>query len=104
MSYLAGHALGDWILQNDWMAKNKPKVGLAFWAHIAVASLSMCVVTGWWDERGLLAMASHALIDGLQLPRRWMGLYRQSDFEWLRIVIDQMMHLLSLYFISQLAV
>lgn len=104
MNYLVGHLIGDWLLQNDWMSKNKPKLGVAFVVHILVVSVSLSLVTGWWDYRGALALVSHALIDGLQLPRRWMAFYNQSPYEWLRLVIDQAMHIISLYCISMIQI
>lgn len=100
-NYFIGHVIGDWLLQNDWMAKNKPSRGIALWAHVGIVTLATSLVTGWWDIRGILAFAAHFLIDGFGLAAVWMKLYRQTDLLWLRFVIDQCLHLVSLWAIAE---
>lgn len=67
---LAGHALADYPLQGDFLAKAKnraaPIPGVPFWqalgAHALIHGGVVALVTGvWW--LGVLEFAAHALID-----------------------------------------
>src|SRR5919201_5693308 len=74
---LAGHLLGDWVVQSDWQATYKPRSGAALTAHVASYHLVMGLLLllpilrdGWPTERALAALTvsavTHAVID-----RRW---------------------------------
>ncbi len=103
-----GHLVGDWLLQNDWMARGK---GQRLWGgpllvHCVVYTLSVTVVSGWFaPERlaweglawlGMAAFASHWLIDGCQLAARWGRWLGQTGTPMVRVMSDQVMHLLVL--------
>jgi hypothetical protein len=103
---LMGHLIGDWVLQNDWMAKDKRRGwvtpgGLAHFAIYTATSFGALVVSGQNDPSfclapGLVIFVSHWLIDAGDVAGRWMHLFRQSDLTWVRVVVDQTLHLLVL--------
>ena len=109
-----GHLVGDWVLQNDWMAKGKTTglVNCAGLTHFALYTTTVLVVlwlSGWRHRPainflaiGLGVFATHWLIDAGRLAERWMHLYRQSDIEVVRLMVDQTLHLLVLAGIAAL--
>ena len=65
---LLAHAVGDYVLQSDWMANEKTKRSLACAAHVATYSLPFLLL-----KPSLLALAvivvSHFIIDRWRLAR-----------------------------------
>lgn len=105
---LLGHLLGDWLLQNDWMAQGK-RQGLftrAGLAHFSIYTLAILGVFWLFDDRnadplvwlatGVIVFVTHLLIDATNVVRRWMRFYGQRDQDMVRIMIDQTLHLLVL--------
>ncbi|MBN1484557.1 MAG: DUF3307 domain-containing protein [Chloroflexia bacterium] len=87
---LLAHLLGDWVLQNDWMANGK-KRGLFTLAGLVHYSIyTTAILLGLWlggvRARGpafYLAIGgatfvSHWLLDGTDAVERWMRFFRQS--------------------------
>ena len=105
---LLGHLVGDWVLQNDWMAKGK-KTGIltlagtihfAIYAIVSVAALWLSGIRGreltFYLIVGLIIFVSHWLIDAAGLAEQWMNLFRQTHLETVCIMVDQTFHLLVL--------
>ena|ERR1700687_3631720 len=113
---LLGHLVGDYILQNDWMAKNKTGPGClghtACTYHCLFYTVAVALLTTtwmpWW---GLLAcFAVHWPIDRFRLAGWWMrNVSGQRDFAtgplspWSIIVVDNTFHLLTLWVIAVIA-
>lgn len=105
---LLGHFLGDWVLQNDWMARGKRKnlLTLAGAVHFAVYTaiiLGALWLSGVTDRKpafylifGIIVFISHWLIDATDGVERWMRFFRQSRLEMVRVTVDQVLHLLVL--------
>jgi len=105
---LLGHLLGDWLLQNDWMARGKRQrlITLAGMAHFITYTIMILIMIWLYNQYSLnlsLAVAvggivfvSHWLIDATNLVQIWMRFYGQSDRELMRIMVDQTLHLLML--------
>lgn len=103
-----GHLVGDWLLQNDWMARGKKKAKIsraglahcAIYASVTLSALWHAGILGQSFFRGLtlgaLVFFSHWLIDCTDLVERWMRFYRQSRSETVRLMIDQTLHILVL--------
>ena len=108
-----GHLVGDWLLQNDWMARGK-RAGLFTFpgtVHFTIytaAVMGALWLSGVWDGGpvayfvGLAVFLSHWLIDGADLAGWWMRTYRQSDREMVRVMVDQTLHLLVLALLTAL--
>lgn len=104
-----GHLLGDFIAQNDPIAKRKAVHTGWCLLHVLLYCLCMLGVLGWFDPRWwnwpwwLVIGVPHFLIDRFRLARRWMWLAAQEDFAtgalapWSVIVIDQVFHLVCLF-------
>lgn len=105
---LLGHLLGDWVLQNDWMAKGKKKglftlagaVHYAVYTGVILGALWLSGVTGrglgFYLGCGIFVFVSHWLIDATDSVEWWMRFYRQSRLEVVRVMVDQALHLLVL--------
>lgn len=65
---LVAHAVGDYILQSDWMANEKTKRSVAAWAHVCTYVLPFVLLT-----QNVLALAfivaTHFVIDRWRLAR-----------------------------------
>jgi hypothetical protein len=65
---LVAHAVGDYILQSDWMASEKTKKNLAALVHGVVYSLPFLLLTRvWWAL--LIIAGTHAAIDRWRLAK-----------------------------------
>lgn len=114
---LLAHLVGDYIVQNDWMAKNKVNQFWSGWSaglqgdwactvHCLLYTLSVWAFSWhwipWWGL--LLCFTVHWPIDRFRLARKWMeNVSGQRDFAngvfspWSIIVVDNIFHLLTLY-------
>lgn len=74
---LVAHLVGDWLLQNDWMARNKVKLTHpAAWVHGAIHGVLLGLVLGWVG--GLVLALLHMLVD-TRVPQLWWGrTFRQT--------------------------
>lgn len=105
---LVGHLVGDWVLQNDWMAAGKRQGLFTLAGSVHFALYTVTVVGVLWLSglravgprfflvRGALVFLSHWLIDATGLAERWGRFYRQSDLDWVRVMVDQTLHILVL--------
>lgn len=112
---IIGHLVGDYLLQNDWMALNKKKPGsdgaLACAVHATLWTCSVCVFSGWgrvfflldsWPAIALLF--AHYWQDRTGVVMWWMTkVNRQQQFvtgpcaPWSIIVVDNVWHIVSLW-------
>jgi len=103
-----GHLLGDWLLQNDWMAKGK-KTGffaLPGLSHYFIYTVSVvgalalsCSINGnsrLWSVLFCVIFVSHWLVDASGIIEGWMRFFRQSRIELVRVMVDQSFHILVL--------
>ena len=133
LGLVIGHLLGDYVLQNDWMATNKtnpmrlgvlgelptPKEmsagnrgDLACTVHCVLYTLAVWACNFWWMPWwGLAAcFACHWPLDRFRLAGRWMrNVSGQAAFAsgilspWSVVVVDNTAHLLTLFVIGLLA-
>ncbi|PID05161.1 MULTISPECIES: DUF3307 domain-containing protein [unclassified Sporosarcina] len=107
---LLGHLVGDYLLQNYWMAMNKANKWIPLLTHCLVYTLSIftaIVISGF--EVSWLALAiiyiSHAFLDKRFFVFWWvrtiMGV-KNPEGNWLLIITDQIFHLLILGLIVHL--
>lgn len=108
---LLGHLVGDWMLQNDWMARNKQNrlFTLAGMTHFVIYTICIVGVVALFVDGSytrmtllnitLVVFISHWLIDATNLAQSWAKLIQQSDLLMVRVVVDQCFHLLVLAFL-----
>lgn len=81
---IVAHLVADWLLQNDWMARNKHKPGAASVVHAAIHGILLIPVFEWYNPAFMfgtstLVMLSHMIID-YRLPLDlWRRFYRQTS-------------------------
>lgn len=99
---LAGHLLGDFVVQTDRQAANKERSWRADLAHVLTYHLTMAalVIPVWHDWRAagflLISAATHALVDRrwpTKLVLRTTGSEGFSTVFWGVIATDQALHL-----------
>ncbi len=105
---LIAHLVGDWMLQNDWMAQHKQN-GLLNGA-IAVHCLlyTATILASLWLATlnqpvplplipfAVIIFLSHWLIDAANLAGYWGHLFQQSNVCFVRVMVDQTVHLVVL--------
>lgn len=103
-----GHLVGDWLLQNDWMAKGKRRglVTAAGMTHFAIYTLSILAALALFHGAALpprsyglaaaLVFATHWLVDATDIVDAWMRLCRQTKVPLVRLMVDQTFHFLVL--------
>ena len=90
------HLIGDWLLQNEWMAVNKVRLTHpAAWVHGAIHGVLLGLVFGWVG--GVSLAAVHMLID-TRVPFRWWDkVFKKCegspDYPILLIGCDQVLHI-----------
>lgn len=105
LSLLLGHLVGDYLLQNDWLAKGKSKAGIEGMCICVLHCIIYAVVVatfitldGWrcsaftrtqdilflsafdysWLYALSIAFITHYPIDRLSIGSKWMALYGQT--------------------------
>jgi len=108
MDWFIGHLVGDYLLQNDWMALNKKAKSwrgeLACHVHCLLWTLSVLLCTGWWDLwHFALCYASHYLLDRTSIVEWYVrAINVRRPLSWLYIITDNTLHLLALYLIAKI--
>jgi hypothetical protein len=107
------HALGDYVLQTNWMANEKTKRSVAALAHVVVYTLPFLALTQSWAALAVI-LGTHFVIDRWRLARfvvfakNWIGGERRPWSEcsgtgyhrdlppfmavWLMIIADNVLH------------
>ncbi|MBX3010178.1 MAG: DUF3307 domain-containing protein [Caldilineaceae bacterium] len=110
---LVGHLVGDWMFQNDWMARGKQRrffnkeIFVHCCAYTVVVALSLWLgsqhhtVSPPYLTIVLLIFLSHWFIDAGQLADRWTRLWRQSRLDMVRMMVDQTMHIIVLAAVAE---
>ena len=74
-SLLLGHLIGDYILQNNWMAQRKGAHYFPCIVHCVLYTLAVCALTNWNLWWALVVFASHFPIDKWALANKWLKAY-----------------------------
>ena len=103
------HLIGDYILQNDWMAQNKTKAHWPAFVHaLTYAALFAFIAPS--PLAWLIIFSTHFLIDRYRLALYWIRFYNRvpvaeagvfgytkgkPDYMafWLMVIIDNTLHL-----------
>ncbi len=121
-SAIVGHLVGDYLLQNDWMALNKKKDAFPCAVHCALWTISVMMFAGWmhpvenefdiWFNPIILVMlfTTHFIQDYTNIVKFWMTrINRQPKFveppmaPWSLIVVDNVWHILTIWIIWRVA-
>jgi hypothetical protein len=90
------HLVADWLLQNEWMARNKANPRHpAGWVHAGIHALCLGVALGW--RAGLVLGFVHWLIDTRRPVEWWIRVYKKSsgvpEAAQIAVWTDQVVHL-----------
>ena len=102
---IAGHLIGDWVVQTDWQAANKTTSWKAMAQHMVGYHLTLIVLCGWvLDGPGLAVLIAGSLATHAVIDRRWpvirlmeatgSGPFAQTG--WGVMCVDQALHLSTL--------
>jgi len=107
---IIGHLVGDYLLQNDWMAAEKKRDWFVAFIHATIWAMAVLLFSGWGSfhgTHGLIVAACliipHAIQDHSNLVRWWMRLIGQRVFSeppmapWSIIVVDNVWHIVTLW-------
>ncbi len=104
MEYLIAHLVGDFLLQNDWMAKGKKRSSWICACHVLFYMMPFFFTElQWWQL--LLIAIEHWIQDRTNLVTWWMKTVGQEDFSrppmapWSVILVDNTWHLLWIVFV-----
>jgi hypothetical protein len=106
---IIGHLVGDFLLQNDWMAANKKKNSWVCLLHCLIWTAWVCCLAGWWHAwwAPVVLCLTHFLQDRTTFVPWWMkNVSGQAGFAsgplspWSIIVVDNVMHILTIYLVA----
>lgn len=109
MNWLVAHLVGDYLLQNDWMAQNKKARSWPCFVHVAIYTLIVAIFTGWPLAILGVVFVTHFIQDRTRLVNFYMAAIGQDRFAeppmapWSLIVVDNVLHIVVLYFCSRWA-
>jgi len=74
MEQLLAHLLGDYVLQNHWMANTKTKSSLAALVHVLLYGIPFLFLTSaWWQW--VIIVGTHYVIDRYRLAAYWVDFW-----------------------------
>jgi hypothetical protein len=96
---ILAHLVADWVLQNDWMARNKTCLRHpAGWVHGAIHGICLGVALGWLA--GLVLGFVHVLVDTRVPLAWWMRVFKKCggapEAMWIWIWLDQTVHVITI--------
>lgn len=106
MEIILGHLIGDYLLQNDWMALNKKKnsfIGyLSCYIHSFIWTISVCIfLDGFILHKFMLLLFSHYIIDKSNFVVWYLNTFKimKNPPLWKIIIVDNTIHLIFIYII-----
>lgn len=103
MNYLIAHLVGDYLIQNDWMALNKKKSSFVCFVHSITYLIPFLFLNlTWWQI--LLIGSQHFIQDRTNFVSWFMEikgskLFRDNMSPWSIIITDNTIHLLFIFLI-----
>lgn len=102
---IIGHLVGDYLIQNDWMALNKKQRSFPCAVHCLLWTAAVCAFTGWVQPVVVSVLfLTHFAQDRTNVILWWMTkVNRQTIFAtgpcspWSIIVVDNVWHIVALW-------
>jgi hypothetical protein len=87
INLLFGHLFGDYVLQNNWMALSKNRIGFNGWfvctVHCFIYTITCLIFTMIFSWKfALLVFISHFLIDKFSLADKWLVIIKGRSIKW----------------------
>lgn len=106
---LLGHLVGDYVVQDDYMANNKRRSTAVCLLHCLAYTMAVWLFAWWWLPLWALPLCllAHYPVDRYPLVAQWMYALGQSTFfeklgPWSGIVVDNIYHLVCLFLLQAL--
>jgi hypothetical protein len=97
MELLVAHMMGDYFIQNTWMATNKAKHWFPCLIHCFLYALSVMAICRWCDWRLAVVFLTHYFMDRYRLASYWRKWFSgDQELPWI-ITADNTVHLLILW-------
>jgi hypothetical protein len=104
MHWIYAHLIGDYVLQNDWMAQNKKTKTIPALAH-SISYMIPFLLCGlsWWQM--ILIFVQHFAIDRTQFVMWFMRIKGSEGFSkgpcapWSIILTDNILHIIWVAFV-----
>ena len=82
---IVGHLVGDYLLQNDWMALNKKRNPIICMVHCLLWTAAVCCFAGWRDPGNIaVLLCSHFIQDHTNIVAWWMRLRWKDQSQFMR--------------------
>ena len=93
---LMAHLVADWLLQNNWMAKNKSSVRHpAAWVHASIYGVCLGLALNW--KAGIVLGLLHVVVDTGIPVKWWITHFKDSadapEAMHIAIWADQVIHI-----------
>lgn len=108
MNWLIAHLIGDYLIQNDWMAQNKKERTLPCLVHVSLYTTAVFALTLWPWWAMAIVFVTHFIQDRTKIITWWMAKIGQRGFAnpplgpWSIIVVDNVWHLVVLFALSKI--
>jgi hypothetical protein len=91
--------IADWLLQNDWMARNKQSLRHpAAWTHAAIHAVLLTLALNW--RAGIVLGVVHLVVDTRRPLNWWQKVFRQTIdgpmAMTLKVWADQVLHIVAI--------
>jgi len=102
---IVGHLVGDYLVQNDWMALNKKQSTLHCAVHCVLWTACVCAFAGLGWTAAAVLFVTHFVQDRTNVIAWWMNAIGQERFRtgpcapWSTIVVDNVFHILTIFFV-----
>lgn len=107
MHWIFAHLIGDYIIQNDWMALNKKHSDLHCTVHVLTYMIPFLLCgMAWWQL--LLIAIQHYIFDRTMIVGWFMEIKGSSKFRdgcmkpWSWVSVDNTIHVLWMAFVAWL--
>ena len=107
---IVGHLVGDYLLQNDWMALNKKKSTFHCVVHCLIWTACVCLFS--WGTIGVIGgvvlFVTHFVQDRTNVIGVYMDAIGQEQFRtgicspWSIIVVDNVWHVVTIFAVIKL--
>lgn len=73
---LIGHLVGDYMLQNNWMAQRKQAGFFPCFVHCSIYTIAVCTLTSFSLQWIATVFLSHFIVDRYSLADKWLKLIK----------------------------
>ena len=100
---VVGHLVGDYLIQNDWMATKKKSSSFVCAIHCSIWTAAVVLFGSWPLWTIPVLFVTHFAQDRTNAIERYMHLVGQREFArepfspWSRIIIDNIWHIVVLW-------